>query len=451
MDALASQNRAALKWIGTMVLIAAAALFAWRTVIRNVSWEWDFAIYSAASRAWGAGQNPYDEQLLYQNWKSHGGAMVGDISWLQSIVPPTTLALIWPFAALPRRVSFWAWYGFNCAWIVAIVFMLIELAKLRDRAALGLILAAWVLLLGPIQLGVVAGQPAVPAVGLIVAAMLCAGRGRDVLAGVLLGISAGLKLQLAGPFIAYFVVMCGMGISSSRHGRDAHATKRWQLAISAGVTFLVIAAIGIGRLELAHIAWFDRWIANIHHAASGGGPNDYVTGNVNRDHLLNLQVLFYAIFRGRGVAEALTGIVVAAGAVAYALWLYRQRERNLLRDLAPLAVLTLLPVYHRYYDAALLVIPLAAALMCWRDRGARVVLAMMVLFWMPVGWAVNLVRYGHVSAHIASQRWWDVGVMSFWPWVLGAMLMVLLCVGWESHSKSFERRGEEAVGNAHPT
>ncbi len=182
MVVLQSHDRPTAKSIGAVLLIAAAAIFAWRTVIRNVSWEWDFAIYSAASRAWGAGQNPYDEQLLYQNWHNNGGALFKDISWLQSIVPPTTLALMWPFAALPRRASFWAWYGFNCAWVVALIFMLIELAKLRGRAVPALILAAWVLLLGPIQSGVAAGQPAVPAVGLIVAALLCACAGAICLA-----------------------------------------------------------------------------------------------------------------------------------------------------------------------------------------------------------------------------------------------------------------------------
>ncbi len=53
---------------------------------------------------------------------------------------------------------------------------------------------------------------------------------------------------------------------------------------------------------------------------------------------------------------------------------------------------------------------------------------MMVLLLLPVGWAVNLVRYKHVSVHIASQRWWDIIVMSFWPWVLGVMLILLLII-----------------------
>ncbi len=135
---------------------------------------------------------------------------------------------------------------------------------------------------------------------------------------MLLGIAAGLKLQLAAPFIVYFLFVM-----------------RWRLFSSACLTLLVIAGIAIGRLEAAHIAWWGNWISNIRHTASGGGPNDYVTGNANRDHLLNLQVLFYALFQSRVLANALTGILVTAGAIIYLIQLCQHRDRDLLRDLAP--------------------------------------------------------------------------------------------------------------------
>ncbi len=418
-----------LLWIGVPLLTIAICIFTWRTCIRPGAWQWDFAIYSAASRAWGAGQNPYDEQLLYSNWKQDGTQYFHDISWLQSIVPPTTLALIYPFSALPRNLAFWSWYLFNCFALLITILALVDLTRLKYRhvgatlvsppsplsthhSALStpLILASWILLLGPIQSAIAAGQPAIAAVALIVTAACCASRKRDTLAGILLALAAGFKLQLAAPFILYYLY-----------------TSRWRIALTASTTFALIAALAILRLNLGHVSWLSDWTHNIQRASTHDGPNDFTTGNRNRDHLLNLQVPFYAMFTHRAIAHALAFTITGIAAIVYAFQLRRRKHAtDELLFLAPLAILTLLPIYHRYYDASLLVIPLALCLPRWRDRRAQLILAILLVFLLPVGWAVNLVRHNLLSFTITTSHFWNLWIISLWPWLLLLMLIVLL-------------------------
>ncbi|HEX8524377.1 MAG TPA: glycosyltransferase family 87 protein [Tepidisphaeraceae bacterium] len=385
-------------------------IFAYRTLLRRVAWQWDFAIYSAASRAWGAGQNPYDERLLYENWRQQGGGMFRDISWLQSIVPPTTLAVMYPFAMLPRVAAFWSWYVFNCVCVAVMIVALLDLAQLKRASAAALVLAAWILVLGPVQSGVHAGQPAVAAVALIVGAIWCVSRDYLVLAGALLGLAAAFKLQLAAPFILYYLLMF-----------------RWRLFAAAAVTFLLIATIALGRLQLAQVIWLGDWTANVQRASINGGPNDFTTGNPNRDHLTSLQVLFYAMFGSRNVAHAVTALVTILAAAVYAGIVSRRRKQNKdLIFLAPLAVLTLLPVYHRYYDASLLALVVAACFATGARRESGISLMLLLPFLLPVGWAVNLVRYGHLPTSVTTSAVWNVLIMSFWSWWLLVLLVVLL-------------------------
>jgi hypothetical protein len=454
--------------LGAALLLISIVFFTYRTVARPAAWQWDFAIYSAASRAWGAGQNPYDEQLLYIQWKQQGHELFHDISWLQSIVPPTTLALLYPFAALPRTVAFWSWYLFNCAALVAMILALRDICALSPSPATpsltpspgtpeegrgeGLsllstqhsalstfLLPAWILALGPIQSGISAGQPAIPAVALIVLAAWSATKNKDILAGILLGLTAGFKLQLAAPFLLYYLYIT-----------------RWRIALTAAITFSLLATVAILRLNLAHVPWFSDWTANIQRAATTGGPNDFTTANRNRDHLVNLQVPLYALFTSRTIAHALAFLITGTLALIYAVklrpilhvgatpasrsslppslgtpgegrpHLALRTQHSALTPLAPLAILTLLPIYHRYYDASLIVIPLALCLPRWRHRHAQIILALLLFFLLPVGWAVNLVRKNYLPTTITTSHFWNLGIMSLFPWLLLLMLIVLL-------------------------
>ena len=147
--------------------------------------------------------------------------------------------------------------------------------------------------------------------------------------------------------------------------------------------------------------------------------------------LINLQVPFYSL---TGSSSAANVLAFSVGALLVCAWIYlvlRDREPGSeLLALGAIAVICLLPVYHRLYDATLLVIPL-----CWcLSRPAdslkmisRAALFLMAPFLIP-GAAVlqQLSNQGQIPNMITQSWWWTRAIMPHETWFLLALCLVLL-------------------------
>ena len=152
-----------------------------------------------------AGRNPYDEAALKDSWRADPvPPLLNHIDHVESLLPPPTLAITSPLALVPRRPAMMAWVALQWGSLIVTIATLCSLARLPQPDPRAITLAAFVLILGPVQSGVQAGQPVMPAVACIVLAVLFDLRDKPIAAGVLLAIAAALELQLAAPFIVYF-------------------------------------------------------------------------------------------------------------------------------------------------------------------------------------------------------------------------------------------------------
>jgi hypothetical protein len=223
-----------------------------------------------------------------------------------------------------------------------------------------------------------------------------------------------LKLQMAAPFLVYFVLRA-----------------RWKTVLAAACLFAAVTLLSIARLELASVAWMPTWLANVSRSTGPGGLNDFAAG-VATDHLLNLQLPLYAITGSRQLAQIGALALVTSAAIIYAVRLRRATHDgsapSALLLIAPLAVLTLLPVYHRYYDATLLIIPLAWAIAAFPRNASLVILALLIPFILPVGWATNLVNRGYLPVSVAESSGWRILVMPLQVWLLAALAIALIAV-----------------------
>jgi hypothetical protein len=391
-------------------LLLSLGYFCVRTIPRGGYWLWDFGVISEASRAWVEGRNPYDEAALRASWRVHPvPGLLEHIDHVESLLPPPVFAVTSPFALVPRRPAMMAWFALQWTSVIATIAMLCAFTRLPQSDPGAMLLAAGVLILGPVQSGVQAGQPVMPAVGCIVGAILLDLRGRPIAAGILLAIATALKLQLAAPFIVYFAFV-----------------GRWRTALTAACGFAAISLLAVARLQLAGVPWLHDWLANVRRSTGPGGLNDFADG-VAMDHLLNLHLPLYAITGSRAVAKAGAMLTFVALSLVYAARLWRVRDEHATRPLlliSPVAALALLPVYHRYYDAALLVIPLAAALASLAMRWRLIMLGLLAPFALPVGWASNLVGRGYIPAGTASSRGWQILVIPLQVWLLVAIAAV---------------------------
>ncbi len=398
--------------LAAIVLVLALGWFTVRTAPRGGYWMWDFGMVSEASRAWLDGRNPYDEGELRKRWRAQPvPGLLEHIDHVESLLPPPTLMVMSPLALLPRGAALWVWYAVQWALLIGAIGTLCSLANRPALDPRAMLLAAGVLLLGPVQSGVQAGQLSLPATACIVLALALDVRGRPIVAGCLLALAMALKLQLAAPFIVYFA-LCS----------------RWRIVFAAACLFAGITLLAIIRLELADVDWMSTWLANVRRSTGAGGLNDFAAG-VAMDHLLNLQLPLYAVTGNRAAAQIGALALVSIAAIVYALRLRRAADgptRNPLPLIAPLAVLTLLPVYHRYYDATLLIIPLAWAVARFPRSRAALVLALLIPFILPVGWATNLVNRGLLPPSVTPTTGWRILIMPFQVWLLAALAIALI-------------------------
>ena len=434
------------------LLLAAGALFGWRAVIRPAPKLYDFAICVTASRMWLDGENPYEHERLWQRWRdaaAHRPAHVpADLTYQHSLLPPSVFPLLAPFTLLPPRVAFPLWQWLSVAGVVAMTMALLSLAHIRWRESLGMVALAGVLLCGPVQSGVFVGQPAMPSIALAVLSVWCARRDRSVLAGVLAGVAAAMKVQIGVPVIFYHLCL-----------------GRMRTTVAAAACLVLIGTVGVARFELAGVAWVGAWLENLRNASAPGAPNSYVD-STSRDHLVNTQLPLYALTGRRAVTEAGTWLLFLALAV---LWFIRRAprapepaltaavddvradaDRRELLTFAAWSAVFLLPVYHRYYDASLLAAAgLWALSAVWRGSAtspwrvpaaapapaAALTLALLLPFALPVGFATTLLNAARLPGAWGAAAWWNILVRPLHAWLLAALAACLVWAMWrQPHS-----------------
>jgi hypothetical protein len=205
----------------------------------------------------------------------------------------------------------------------------------------------------------------------------------EMAAGILVAVATALKPQIGGAFILYFLLV-----------------RRWRASVLAMALLGVLTAVAVGRLTAAHVAWLGALQANLHAASTGGGYIDPSAANPWRWHMVNLQHPLHTFLDSRAAVGALTWLITAALFLAYvrALLAASPDRPEMLAAGIP-GILCLLPVYHRYYDAVIMVIPLAWAVSVLPitpppkipplPRGS--VIRVLVL---PITWARSFLRQG---------------------------------------------------------
>jgi len=146
--------------------------------------------------------------------------------------------------------------------------------------------------------------------------------------------------------------------------------------------------------------------------------------------LVNLQVLLCVIVHNRAVANVLAP---AVGIIAGLWWLFLLNRRAVNGQpplaLSALAVISLLPVYHRFYDASLLVFPLAWSVteLSGKVRSlGNISFCLILPFLVPGGTLLEQVQLrGYVSAAVRGSSWWNAMIMPHQVWLLVTLSIVL--------------------------
>jgi hypothetical protein len=412
--AFSPQSQKILLWI---LLIASAAEFVARGPARYLlSSDWtDLSQNYAATRLWLRGQNFAQPENFVALWKNEVGITLGATTVRTHLAPPPgTLVLMAPIGALPWPVAKLAWLALLVSAFGVTVWSLIKTAGFRWDEPCTLAFVAGCLALAPFHTGIASANQTILIVGFCALGIWAASGRRDVVAGLLFGVACSLKPQIGSFLVLYYLVR-----------------RRWRLFFTALGFTIVLAMVAILWMQMHGVSWTQDYFHNVKVIAAQNKIDDFTSANPIRFLLINLQVPIYSFTRSAWTSNvvALSTGLLLTGVWAFLVLRKRTNGSDLLA-LGTIAVICLMPVYHRLYDASLLAIPF-----CWclsrlsgRLRNiSKIALLLMIPFLIP-GPALlqQLAEQGRIPDAWSSSWCWDDFVMPHEPWFLLLICLVLL-------------------------
>lgn len=412
-----------LLFVAVMLALCAMAFMAWRGPYRALvpGGSSDFSLLWQSTRAWVEGKNPYSTVSTLEVWNAHSGTAPGTEAPSERIdallvYPPTTYAALAPWTLTDWATSHRVWMVVNTVLLIASITLLLGLAGLRPSSASWWFAAAAALMLAPGHTAISVGQVAIPVLFLLTLAQVLRARSSPPgYAGILLGLACCLKPQIGLLFLAY------------EFGR-----RRWSTAIVGLITLAIVTAIGMWWLQRSGIDWIPKWKSNIDELANSNNANPS-QANPLRYHLINLHYFLHGF-----IADLATVKYVVYGVCGTLCLTYffvdrvRPEDRSELVSLSFVAAISMLVVYHRMYDAVVLMLPLA-----WVAReiaGRRITVQVLVagaclgVFLLPgASLLTSLIVSGKIPASIAEAGWFTRFVM---PQAPIALLVLAGTMAW---------------------
>jgi hypothetical protein len=358
----------------------------------------DFRVVYYPARCLVQHCDPYDESQVLRLYRAEGGDNPADSEKVRQIVTryfylPTAFCFTLPFALLPWGPAHILWLMLTIAGLLFASFLVWSLAANSSPIAAGALIS---LFLVNSELLIISTNAAGIVVSLCAVAVWCFLRERLALAGILcLAVALAVKPQDSGLVWLYFLLAGGV------------YRKR------ALQTLLAMAVLSLpGFLWVLHTSphWFTGWQSNVAALAVHGGINDPGPASIGAHGLamvISLQSIVSVFSDDPRVYNWVSYLVSAPLLLASAFITLRSRatQNRAWLALAVIAPLTMLPVYHRQYDAKLLLLTIPACVMLWAEGGGIGRLAMFVnvaglVFTGDLTWAILLGIINHL--HLAA-------------------------------------------------
>ncbi len=315
--------------------------------------------------------DPYRQNELESVYLAEGGENSSEFTPLRTSVTlfvyfPTASILIAPFALLPWGPAHALWMTLTAAGMILAAFLMWDLGAKR-APTVSILLAC--LVLANCEFVFATGNAAGLAVSLCVVAVWCFFHERFGLAGVLcLAFGLVLKPHDGGLVWLYFLLAGGV-----------HRKRALQTLVAAVVLSLP------GILWITHVSphWMQELHTNMLVNFAPGSLSDPRPANFDGRlpwTIIDLQTVF-SVFRDDPRFYNLAAYLAVAPLLL--VWMFvtlRSRfvEARAWVALAAIAALSMLPVYHRPYDAKLLLLTIPACAMLWTEGGLIRWLAVLV-------------------------------------------------------------------------
>jgi MFS family permease len=316
----------------------------------------DFVPVYTGARCLLHGCNPYQPTQLEQQFFQGGGHPDELPSWEIDVpvYPPSTFLALSPLALLQFPLARLLWFVLNGGLFVTSAVLILSLCALPYTWLATILVSAFLLTSGIL---LVLGQPALFAISLAIIGCYLFLRGRLLpLAAVVFMFSLAVKPQIGGLLLLYL-------LAQRIHWRYA------AIAMAGALALLLCASL-ILRHHPQSAAWPATLSDNLAATLAPGGSADPRPANQQAIGDVNLQALTSIFFTTAKNFNAAAYLVFLALGVAWLVVVLRvtpNLESHLLA-LASLAILTLLPVYHRFYDTRLLLLTIPAVVLIFKKQ-----------------------------------------------------------------------------------
>lgn len=420
-------------WILAGLLVIFVSVFVVRGPMRAAGGGADLAHVYAASVLWLEGGNPYDGEQCVEAMRQAGYDNPEHVA-NGSFYPPPTIAALAPLGLMGWDAARLFWLAINLGGCAMLVWALAYWLDVQDTRARWLLAALVVVAWGPVATTLSLGQLAIVSAACAFVGLVLLDRGRVWLPGLLIGISCLVKPQLGLGFLLLVLLR-----------RD------WRAAGIAAVFIAVVSSVGVGRLIMTAPDWAEGLARNIASEQAGGAVLDASLDGPVRYQMIDLRPLLHLVLPGAWVnVSALLLTAVFAGAALWKL-LRAGLSRHMLLAVSGVGLLVLLPVYHRYYDAVLL-LPLLVlvfnALAHDRRDMLMVVIALAMLpMVLPLPAILAVLHQKSIVPQALHSSWpWQNVVLQVQSWCL--LIATVGLVVWTWRKISFQAMGTEERFNA---
>jgi len=330
------------------------------------AWMEDFKAVYYGAQCMTRHIDPYKEGEYLRVYRADHGEFPSDPARLQVFlraVPvctnlPTALLIVSPFLLTACGQAQWLWLTLTAGVLILAACLM---WKLAESHAPGLSLFLICLVLANCEILFSGGNLAGIVVGLCLVAVWCFVEERFVQAGILcLAISLAIKPHDAGLVWLYFLLAGG-------------ACRKRALQTLVVAVVLALAAI----LWITPVAphWMGELNSNLMATSAPGainapGPSSISFRSANM--LIDLQTVISAFQDDPRVYNPASYLICGALLLVWAVRTLQARfsPQGLRIALAAIAAISMLPVYHRQYDAKLLLLTIPACALLWAEGGA---------------------------------------------------------------------------------
>jgi hypothetical protein len=279
---------------------------------------------------------------------------------------PSAFSFTVPFALLPWWYAQALWTALTIGGIMLASFLMWTIGANHAPVISGCLIG---FLLANSEVLAIQGMCAGIVISLCVVAVWCFLRERFVPAGILcFALSLAIKPQDTGLVWLYFLLAGGV-----------YRKRAWQVLLAA-VLLSLPALLWVWHLS-PH--WIQELHSNIVALSAHGGLNDpgpATSGARGLAAVISLQAVISAFWDDPRIYNPASYLICAPFLLAWGIVTLRFRPTaaRVWLGLAAIAAFSVLPIYHRQYDAKLLLLAVPACAMLWAEGGLTGRLALLV-------------------------------------------------------------------------